>query len=235
MNSLHIYDIFVLVCTKIPFRQLIKLKLISKMHQNIIANNDWIHNPVYIRDNYVLKYILDNYQFKNLDISQFCDANVNIYIDKLKECHTLQIPNSNMTPDNIKKLNGCHSLDLRQTNITDETIKKFKYCYKLCLSLNNITNKYIKNFKNCHTIHLSFTKINDESIKFLKNCYKVNLNGTLVTDKGIIKLRNCHTVYLAGTNVTSKCLKKLHCKKFILYGCVFNNETIKTMDNLQKN
>jgi len=60
------------------------LKWVSKHYKKIIRDHCW-HVQVNIRNNIVLKHIVNNYNFKNLNISRKCD--INKYIHKLRNCH----------------------------------------------------------------------------------------------------------------------------------------------------
>lgn len=228
MSSLYVYDLLLLICGELNTPNLIKCKLISITHQNIIINGDWVNTPLYIGNDKMLSYVLDNYKFKNLDINPYCSTiNANIY--RLKKCHTLNISWSNITDENIQKLKGCYGLNVAGTNINNSTIKKLKNLNWIDLSITNVTDKCLEQLQNCEKLYLACTKITDKGVELLSKCHTLNLNGTKITDKSIIKLKNCHTLSLARTFISSKCANELCCFELVLYDTYVQRRTIKKL------
>ena len=115
-------DTFILVLEKTNnIKFVIGLEVLSKHCQKIIRNHNW-NMQVEIKNNIVLEHVIDNYNFKNLKISRKCD--INSFIDKLKNCHTLHLSGTNITDESVKLLGNCHTLDLSYCKkITDESVK----------------------------------------------------------------------------------------------------------------
>ncbi len=168
MNPLLIEDIFVSICDyTTSLVELLNFCYLSKMHCDIIRSNRWINIEVTAEDDSMMQSIIDNYSFENLFVGPGC--NVNLFINKLSKCHTLDLCCTDITDESVKKLKNCHTLNLACANIIDECAKKLK---------------------NCHTLNLSYTCITDESAKKLKNCHILYLAGTEVTNECIEKLRS---------------------------------------------
>ena len=114
-------DTFKLILEKTNnIKFVIGLEVLSKHYKKIIRDHCW-HVQVNIRNNIVLKHIVNNYNFKNLNITRKCD--INKYIHKLRNCHTLNLSNTNITDESVKLLGNCHTLELSWCkNITDEIV-----------------------------------------------------------------------------------------------------------------
>ena len=126
-------------------KEIIKLTTVSKLFMKTIKNHYW-YFCVNVKNDIVLEYVLDNYKFKNLKINMKC--NVNRFIEKLINCHTLDLSYTKVTDASVEKLINCHTLNLRETNITDASVEKLI---------------------NCHSLDLRYTKVTDASVKKLRN------------------------------------------------------------------
>ena len=85
MNPLSLSDIFLSICNNLELKEIIKLELLSINHQLMIKNNNWF-KYFYVKNDIIFDHVLKNYKLKNLSISN--DCNINIFINKLKNCHT---------------------------------------------------------------------------------------------------------------------------------------------------
>ena len=154
MNVLLFDDLFITICLYFNIKNIINFELISTYHHRLIRKTTWFL-PVLIKNEISLKYIIEYYHFKNLDFY----FNVNPYIDYLKTCHTLNLPCSNITNENIKALGNCYALNLSNTCITDEDVRALSKCHFLNLFGTNITEESVKLLKNCHKVILGSMKI----------------------------------------------------------------------------
>jgi Leucine-rich repeat (LRR) protein len=184
-------DVIILILGNLNIKEIIKCELICQDYKFIIRNHYWINKKIMLAS-INIDYVLNNYNFKNIKINSNID--VNMYINKLKHCHTLDLTCTNIMDESVKELKNCHTLNLSGTNITDESVKELK---------------------NCHTLHLGWTKITDESVKKLKNCHTLYLSDTNITDESVKELKNCHTLNLSGTNITDESVKELKKNYFI--------------------
>jgi hypothetical protein len=98
-------------------REIIRKSLVNKLLLQIVKQHNW-YIYVYIPNNRLLEYVLNNYHFKKLAISLYCD--VNKFINKLTHCHTLDLSNTNITDESVKKLIHCTKLYLFGTLVTEE-------------------------------------------------------------------------------------------------------------------
>jgi hypothetical protein len=198
-------DAITIILDNLNIKEIIKCVLICHNYKFIIQNHHWINKTIKLTSANI-NYVMNNYNFKNIKIYN-CD--VDLYINKLKNCHTLDLSCTNITNESVKELKNCHTLNLSFCNkITDESVKELKKCHTLNLSDTNITDESVKELKNCHTLDLSGTNITDESVKELKNCHTLDLSGTNITDESVKELKNCHTLYLTDTNITDESVKK---------------------------
>ena len=94
MNPLSISDIFITVCNNLELKEIINLELLSINHQLMVRNNNW-YKQINIKNDIILDHILKNYKLKKLNINNNC--NINIFIDKLKNCHTLDLSYTKIT------------------------------------------------------------------------------------------------------------------------------------------
>ena len=105
MNPLYDIDIFISICDFLStIKEIIRLELLSKYHQYIIRNSNWIKE---VKNDNILEYVLKNYKFKWLNISANCD--VNRFIKELKNCHTLNLYGTKISDECINYLRsyGC--------------------------------------------------------------------------------------------------------------------------------
>ena len=202
MNVLLFDDLFITICLFLNMKQIIRLELLSTDHHLLIRKTTW-YRKVLVYNEIILNHIVKNYRFKNLSLSR--KINVNLYIDYLKNCHTLDLNGTNITDENVKELKNCYDLDLSYTKITDVTA--LTNCYHLNLQGTTITNLPV--FTNCHELNLKSTYITDESIKLL-NCYHLNLSNTNITNKSINQLKNYDVLNLSYTNITKVGFKMLN-------------------------
>lgn len=250
MNFMRIYDIFILICNEIKIHALPKLELISGYHKYIIKNYEWINNTLLIKNELLLQHILQNYKFRNLQIT----FDINAYIEHLQNCHTLILDNY-LHPDNVSKLKKCHTVHFicGPPHLPNNNLKKLKYCHTIRTYSALITNKCLKKLKNCYklefrypqsfiinnldhimTSYINFANpfITDYGIKYLKKCHTLYLNTPYVTNNGILKLKNCHTLYLNSWHITNKYIKKLNkCYKIYLLTQYITHEHILKLGN----
>jgi hypothetical protein len=147
-------DIFIQICNYLlEVHILVKLEQLSTNHKTLIRTNDQWPFEIEITHPKLIDFVVRNYNFKcySLIASRLTDD----IIDKLKNCHTLNLSNTKITDKFVCKLGNCHTLNLSNTKITDESVCKLK---------------------NCHTLNLSNTKITDKSVCKLKNCYLLYIN-----------------------------------------------------------
>lgn len=237
MNSIYVYDLFILICNEIKIHKLPKLELISAYHKNIIQNYEWTNTTLLVKNELFLQHILKNYNFRNLQII----FNVNSYMDQLKNCHTLMLE-AMINTENIPKLKGCHTVHFANSITPVEILQKLKYCNTIRTYSVAITDKCLKKLRNCYKLEFRSPKlfyqlmceginvnfddeifffmpmITNKGIKYIKNCHTLYLNVPHVTNKGISKLKNCHTLYLNSWFITNECIKKLKkCYKIYLF------------------
>ena len=182
------------------YKQLVNLTTSSKSILSAIKSHNW-YIPVKINKIEDIDYILNNYKFLNIDLSscykQITDANV----EKLGNCHTLNLTNcKQITDKSVEKLGNCHTLDLRDCNqITDKSVEKLGNCHTLNLAgCHEITDKSDEKLGNCHTLCLAYcNQITDKSVEKLGNCHTLYLwSCDQITDKSVNKLKeNGHIVY----------------------------------------
>jgi Leucine-rich repeat (LRR) protein len=160
--------VIIIILDNLDIKEIIKCELICHNYKFIIRNYYWINKQIRLKS-INIDYVLNNYNFKNIKINP---CRIHLYINKLKNCHTLDLSDTNITDVSVKELKNCHTLNLYWCkNITDDSIKELKNCHTLNLSRTKITDEGVKELKNCHTLKLSFTKITDVSVKELKNCH----------------------------------------------------------------
>lgn len=166
MNPLLIPDIFFLIFRPRKISHLLKLQLISKSHQQIIRNHGW-HKVIYIKNNIILEYVLNNFKFKKLQLGFKCTPNT--YINQLKNCTVLDLSWSGVSDTDVIELQNCQILNLAGTMITDYGLMHLIHCQQLDLSY----CKYISDF----------------SVSQLITCKKLNLTGTFISEQCIKKLK----------------------------------------------
>lgn len=257
MNSLHIFDIFILICNEIKINKLPKLELISKHHNNIIKKYEWINNTLLIVNELILQYILQNYNFRNLQIIFDC----NKYICELQNCHTLIIDQF-IDHNNVPLLRKCHTVHFICSFppfLPSEKLYKLKYCHTIRTYSAVITDKCLKKLRKCHKLefihpqlffentygsiqnehNISITNacfstpfVSDKGVTYLRKCHTLHLNVPFVNNKCIEKLKNCHTLYLNSWHVSNKTIKKLkNCHKIYLFTQYETNEHIIKLNN----
>ena len=95
-------DIFRQICQELTTEEFIKMRQLSKYHKKIVSEIPW-YKKVYVRNQKILRHIIDNYNFLNLSLHQ------------------------NITDESVKELKNCHKLDLSGCkNITDKCIEELK-------------------------------------------------------------------------------------------------------------
>ena len=69
MDLLYTGDLFICIATFLnDLQMIIKLELLSKYHQRIIRKNNW-YIPLSIKNDIILRHVIDNYRLKNLDLT----------------------------------------------------------------------------------------------------------------------------------------------------------------------
>ena len=121
---LHIADI----CTSIinffnDAQNIIRLERLSKFHKKTIREAN-LYLYINVKKNHILEYIINNYNFKKLDLDW--RINVNDYIYKLTNCHTLYLSGTNITDESVKELKNCHELTLYGAGIIDTIAKELR-------------------------------------------------------------------------------------------------------------
>ena len=95
-------DIFQQICQELTTKELIKMRQLSKHHKKLVSEMPW-YERVYVKNEKILRHIIDNYKFLNLVLFR------------------------NVTDEHVKELKNCHTLDLHDCyNITDGCIKELK-------------------------------------------------------------------------------------------------------------
>src|ERR1700677_328694 len=131
MELLNINDIFVQICNYLQhINIIIKLEQLSSHHKKTIRADDWMLFTVVMQNMLFFDFVIETYNFK---------------------CYSFH-NNKIITDGTIKKLKNCHTLDLSNTDITDLSVVYLKNCHTLNLSDTNITDKSVIYFKNCHTL-----------------------------------------------------------------------------------
>lgn len=139
-------DIWPLILENIGnMRKIIQLSQINKLLLRIIKTHIW-YLKIFIDNNDILEYILNNFHIKNLCLSSACD--VNHYINRLIYCHTLDLRCMNVTDDSVKKLIHCSILDLCFTNVSDAGVEKLIHCRKLYLYRTRVTDQCKQKLRN---------------------------------------------------------------------------------------
>ena len=193
MNPLYITDICTSVFESLDrMNHIIRLELLSMFHMKIIRNHNW-NKYIFIRTNSMMIHIINNYKFRNLDIGSCVD--INMYVDKLKNCHTLDLSHTNISDTSIIELKNCHTLDLSYTDIANG----------------------ISKLGTCHTLNLCHTNVTDIDVGKLNTCHKLDLSYTNTTDASISKLGNCRILILYKTKVTDECVSRLRLGGCIVY------------------
>ena len=128
-------DIFWQICQELTTEELKKMRRLSKHHNKIVSEMSW-YKKVYVENETILRHIIDNYKFLNLNLYQ------------------------NITDEGVKELKNCHILDLRYCQkITDSSIKELKNCHTLDLShCQNITWKYQRIKKMSYIIFMEYER-----------------------------------------------------------------------------
>src|SRR5947209_320992 len=101
-------EILVIIFNNLTLKELLTIESMSSYYKKIIRTNKWIKPCVVIRNDETLSHVLNNYKFGNLSVEPEC--NVNIFIHKLKNCHSLDLSWTNITDENIIELKNCHTL-----------------------------------------------------------------------------------------------------------------------------
>ena len=84
MNILSISDIFIQICENIQnIKQLLNLELISLNHMCVIRKGRFINLQIYIPNDTIMKYIVNNYNFANLDLNKCIQYFDTKYLKKL--------------------------------------------------------------------------------------------------------------------------------------------------------
>jgi len=212
--SLHIHDIFNLICKEFPIPVMVNLELISKCHETIIKNTEWYHSQLTIKNDDTMLYFIKQYNFRNFEIRNHIEKN---HIDYLQNCHTLNLQFTKLSNKYIKKFHGCHTLNLGNsyTRLKRTTLMKLRHCHTLILFDVNFNNRDLEVLSKCNTICLTFSQVKNHHVKHLKKCHTLGLEGSFVTNKCVKHLKNCHTIYFG---INSK-IDRLH--RDILRKCCF--------------
>ena len=117
-------DIFQQICQELIVEEFIKMRQLSKHHKKIISIMSW-YKYIYVKNETILRHIIDNYKFLNL---RFYQNITDESVKELKNCHTLDLSYcKNIMDEGINELKNCHTLDLSGCqNITDEGVKELK-------------------------------------------------------------------------------------------------------------
>ena len=143
---LKINDIFHEICMKSEFNKIIKMGLMLKQHLKLIKSYNYYHYNVKIKN------------FDKICLYNFKDIT----------------PARSIIDDNLKLLRNCHTLDLSECNITDGGIEELRNCNILDLSGNNKISNYGIKELNCHILGLyGCDDITNDLIKELRN-YLIN-------------------------------------------------------------
>jgi hypothetical protein len=130
-------DVIIIILDNLDIKEIIKCELICQNYKFIIRNYYWINKQIRLTLTNI-NYVLNNYNFKNIRIN--CNLNFNLYINKLKKCHILDLSITNITDESVKELKNCHTLYLSGCeNITDKSVKELK-------KLSCIEFKFYKNY-----------------------------------------------------------------------------------------
>jgi hypothetical protein len=135
-------DALTIIFSFLSLKNLIKLEPVCKKFKNIIRSHKW-NIKVRLYDVDKIKYVLDNYNFVNYDLSY-----------------------SLISDDIVKKLSYCHTLDLTWcVLLTDESLKYLNNCKNLKLD-------YCSNITNSIKIDMKFRSNDmDDKIKKLAEYY----------------------------------------------------------------
>ena len=116
-------DIFQQICQFLTTGGFIKMRQLSKHHKKLVSEMPR-YKYMYVKNEMVLRHIIDNYKFLNLKLyEEVTDEE----IKELKNCHILDLSFcKNVTDEGVKGLKKCHTIDLMGTKVTKECIKKIK-------------------------------------------------------------------------------------------------------------
>ena len=118
MDILSNDDVFITVCMYFTkAKEIFRFELLSKYHQHLIRKTRWIHFSLYIKNEEILDYVLENYKCSNLRL--FCEI-TDENVSKLINAHTLDLCNTKVTDASVSKLINVNTLDLGYTKVTDE-------------------------------------------------------------------------------------------------------------------
>src|SRR5947208_1072527 len=100
MNSLlsELFDpIFNNFNSDSSINQILNLRTISKYFLFIIHNISLINVQIFLKSDDICRYVLNMFKFKNLHLSNAYD--VNSFIDKLRNCHTVNLSMTNVSDE----------------------------------------------------------------------------------------------------------------------------------------
>lgn len=176
-------DIFLEICSYLPLTEIIMMEQLSKAHRQWIRNHHWMNMAIKTIDSKYYNYVLENYSFKNLNLS--CTA---------------------ITDEIVKKLENLHTLNLTYCFlISDESVKCLGKLYTLFLCGCSVTIESVKYLGKLHTLGLyDCSNINDESMKYLTKINTLDISKTNVTDKGLDYLDNVFSLRIFDCKKISK-------------------------------
>ena len=193
--ALHLHDIFVHICKEFPINKMVKLELISNVHNICIKNYEWHHTQILAENDDEMNHYTNVYKLRNLYPAYDC----NNYIEELQKCHTVKLDFLSINNKSIKKFKECYEISFGYYvhKIKSSTLMKLHYCHTIILFDSNFDMNGLKYLKNCHDICLTFCRIKDKHVKHLRKCHTLGLEGALITNKSVKYLQNCHTLYFS--------------------------------------
>ena len=157
-------DCLIEVLSRLQFDGLIRFSQTNKTFLTIVRKNRW-NCEVKIRNENLIKYIIETYSFSNLNFTG-CREITDSGLKSLTNCTSLNLSFcKNITDSGLKSLVNCTSLNLT-------------YCY-------GITDEGLKSLTNCASLNLSYcNKITDLGLGSLTNCTSLNLSHCKKITKG---------------------------------------------------
>lgn len=104
-------EIFETIFYTYDIKSLLNLQLVSKKFRTNVKKCLWLGTKVWLETDAIAFFVLNNFQFGNLNFAQ--DINLNPIIDLIKNRHMLDLRGT---------------LDLSSAVVSDETIKKLNCC-----------------------------------------------------------------------------------------------------------
>ncbi len=162
-------EMIITIFENLSLQDLVKTELVCKKFKDFVRSTKWSNVMVKLTCIAKILHVADTYQFLNYD---FSESEITDYVvEKLSDCHTLNLRNCLKITDASISVLKCTSLDISScVLVTDSSIQKLTMCRNLKLDWCNI--------------------ISDECISSLKNC-RVEKAGASTSDAPRLAFSSC--------------------------------------------